>query len=133
MLDQNDCPRIRDNIRHFNGELRRFQDLLRQAEVRQGRLRSEIREAESRARDLRNAEILLGGVPASRVVLQIMRDLGVSSLAAAQDAQARLIDTLLERLRATETTARDAREGVRGVADNLQAGQRAFARVGCNW
>lgn len=133
MLDQNDCPRIRDNIRHVNGELGRFRGLLRQADADQGRLRSEIREAESRARDLRNAEILLGGVPASRVVLQIMRDLGVSSLAAAQDAQARVIDTLLERLRATETTARDAREGVRGVTDNLQAAQRAFNGVGCNW
>jgi chromosome segregation ATPase len=133
MLDQSDCPRIKENIRHFDAEVVRFRDLLRQAETDQARLRSEIREAQSRASDLRNAETLLSGVPASRVVLRTMRDLGVSTLAAAQDAQARLIDTLQDRLRATDTAVRDAREGVRGATDNLRAAQRAFDGVGCTW
>jgi prefoldin subunit 5 len=133
MLDQSDCPKIKDNIRHFDSEIGRLRDLHRQAETEESQLRSDIREAESRASDLRNAEILLNGVPASRIVSGIMRDLGVSTLAAARDAQARRIDALRESLRATGARVRDAQEGVRGATDTLQAAQRAFDGVGCRW
>lgn len=50
-----------------------------------------------------------------------MRDLGVSTLAAVRDAQARRIDALRDRLREAEGRGREWREGVRGATDNLQA------------
>ena len=62
-----------------------------------------------------------------------MRELGVSTLAAARDAQARRIDALRDRLREAEGRGREWREGVRGATDNLQAAQRAFDGVGCRW